>query len=265
MMETSPASASLENKNPIEKLDRPELSGLSEWYDNQLEKLGEMTEDLAPLTDGENWKSELNSNNEVEKVSGAHFTIEGRKIVKHNPDGSVAFQWSQPGIIQTGEELSLPTGEKTEQMKNVSGFVGAIMHENKILITLTQEPFAHTPKKALARTPFQASAKKFSEIINGKREVDPQLFDLLSSLSPEKKLTEIFEMGTLDVFPLPHADANRIDTVNLGFIVKLSDPALIEKLKNNDQNRWCKPNELAALAKTGILNGHTAALTLATL
>lgn len=238
-------------------LAKPELAGVKSWYKEQLRKFGEMTVEQAPLTDGDKWRKELTPNGEVDRVDGSSFTLQGRTITRYNPDGTVAFKWTQPGLIQKEEEINLPFQEGQKQVK-ISGFAGIIKSGDKILLSLAQEPFAHSPKKVLARTPFQTSATKLQGILGGKRELDPQLFDLIASIAPGKSLDEIFGMGILDIFPLPYADANRIDATNLGFAMQVKEPELIKKLENNGKNRWCTLQEAAALAKAGLLNGLTA-------
>lgn len=241
----------------------PELSGVRNWYQEQLRNFGEMTSEPAPLTDGDQWKRELTQSGEVDKVDGSFFTLQGQAIARYNPDGTISFKWTQPGLMQKEGEVNLPSKEGQERVR-ISGFVGVIRDENgNILLSLAPEPFAHTPKKVLVRTPFQTSATKLQGIIDGKRELDPQLFDLIASIVPGKSPDEIFRMGILDIFPLPYADANRIDATNLGFSMQVRDPELIKKLENNGKNRWCFQQEAAALAKAGLLNGHTAAAILA--
>lgn len=245
-----------------EVLQRPENKSIGQWYTEQLESFGEMTVEKAPLTDGDKWKAEATPEGEVEQVDGAFFTLEGAKVIKYNADGSVGFSWTQPATIQKESEVTLPINRQEVKVK-MSGLVGAVQFEGHTLVTLAQEPLAHTPKKVLARTPFQTSAAKLQSMIEGKREVDPQLYDLITSLSPGKNVLEIFQMGLFDVFPLPYADANRIDATNLGFTLQVSDPALVETLKYGGKSRWCSPQEVKALARVGLLNGHTAAVALA--
>lgn len=245
-------------------LGKPELAGVRNWYKEQLGNFGEMTVEQSPLTDGDEWKKELTSNGEIDRVDGAFFTLQGQTITKYNPDGTVAFRWTQPGLIQKEGEVTLPFKEGQEKVR-ISGFVGIVKNGDKILLSLAQKPFAHSPKKVLARTPFQASAAKLQGIIDGKRELDPQLFDLIANTSSRKTIGEIFRMGILDVFPLPYADANRIDATNIGFVMQVKEPELIKKLENNGKNRWCSPQEVAALAKAGLLNGFTSSAVLASL
>ncbi|MDP2637742.1 MAG: hypothetical protein Q8P26_01625 [Candidatus Levybacteria bacterium] len=236
-------------------LNKPELAGVKNWYKEQLRSFGEMTVEAAPLTDGNQWKRELTANGEVDKVDGSFFTLQGQTVVRYNPDGLVAFKWTQPGLLQKEGDVSIPSGEKQEKIK-LSGFVGIIKDQNNnILLSLAPEPFANTPKKVLARTPVQTSAAKLQGLLDGKKELDPQLYDLLTALAPGKTVDEIFRMGILDIFPLPYADANRIAATNLGFAMQVKDAELIKKLENNGKNRWCNLNEVKALAKAGILNG----------
>lgn len=243
----------------------PELRAVKTWYEEQLKNFGEMTVEPAPLTDGNQWKKELTADGEVGKVDGPFFTLQGQTVTKYNSDGSVGFKWTQPGLTQKEGEVNIPSKEGREKVR-ISGFVGIVKDENdNILLSLSQEPFAHTPKKVVARTPFQTSAAKLQGVISGKRELDPQLFDLITSMVPGRNPEEIFGMGILDVFPLPHADANRIDATNIGFTMKVTDPELIKKLENNGKNRWCTQQEASALAKAGLLNGLTSAAILASL
>ncbi len=248
-------------------LARPELASISNWYKEQLRiNFGEMTSEDAPLTDGKNWKKEMTQEDEVYSVDGSFFTLKGQTITRYKPDGTVDFKWIQPGLMQKEGLVNFPTKEGSEQVK-ISGFVGAIKdpYEN-ILLTVAQEPFAHTPKRVLARTPFQTSAAKLQGIISGNRDLDPQLFDLITSLAPGQSPYEIFRMGILDIFSLPYADANRIDATNIGFILQIVDPTLFEKLTpNSGRNRWCNLVEVKALAKAGLLNGHTSSAILASL
>ena len=240
-----------------------DLVGVRNWYKEQLKNFGEMTVEAAPLTDGDKWKKELTPSGEIDKVDGSFFTLQGQMVTKYNLDGTVGFKWTQPGLIQKEGEINLPSKEGKETVK-ISGFVGIIKNENgDVLLSLSQEPFAHTPKKVVARTPFQTSAAKLQGIIDGKRELDPQLFDLIASVAPGKNLDQIFKMGILDIFSLPYADANRIDATNLGFTMKVINPELVKKLENNGKNRWCSFQETVALAKAGLLNGHTAVAVLA--
>jgi hypothetical protein len=246
-------------------LRNSEMAGVASWYRESLKTFGEEVEESAPLTDGKQWKKELTTDGEINKVDGAFFTLEGQTITRYNLDGTVATRWTQPKLSQKEGEVNIPSSEGQEKVK-ISGFVGIIKDNNdNILLTLGQEAFALTPKKVLAKTPTQTSAVKLQGIIEGKRELDPGLYDLIKTISPDKNPDEIFRMGILDVFPLPYADANRIGATNIGFTMCIKDDLLIEKLKNNGKNRWCTLTETKALAKAGLLNGLTASGVLASL
>jgi len=220
-------------------LKAPELTGIRTWYEGQLANLGEITVTPAPLTDGDRWRRELTSAGEVDKVDGAFFTLQGQAITKYNPDGSVSSGWTQPGLLQ----------------KDANG---------NVLLTVAQEPFAQTPKRALARTPFQTSSTKLQGIVDGNRDLDPTLYDLIASVATGKSPSEIFQMGDVSLFPLSYADANRIAATNIGFVLAVTDAKLAKKLESDGKNRWCSIEEVKGLTKAGLLNGLTATAIFAT-
>lgn len=252
------------NKRVERVLGDPEFAGVNNWYNEQLKNFGEMVGKRAPLTDGKNWKKELTQDGEVENVDGSFFILQGETITKLDKDGKFLSTWTQPKLSQKEKVIVIPSAEGDEEIR-ISGFVGIAMNGHKILLTLAQEPFSHTSKKVLIRTPFQASVTKLQDLIDGKRESDPQLFDLTASLVPGKSPTEIIRLGELETFPLPYADANRIEASNLGFTVHLRDSEIIKKLENNGKNKWCTLQEVVALTRVGLLNGHTAAAVLASI
>lgn len=241
-----------------------EFSDLKNWYEGRLESFGEMTVEDAPLTDGQQWKVEFEGN-EAKQIDGAFFTLKGQTVTRYNSDGTVSFRWTQPGLIQKEGNAKFPTPEGEQDIK-ASGFVGVIKDaEGNTLLTIAQEPFAQTPKKALARTPFQTSVAKLDGLIKGDEKLDPVLFSLLQKLGEgTNDIGELFSQGTVELFPLPYADANRIEATNIGFVTTISDKDLRDSLASNGQNRWCTPQEVSRLARTGLLNGHTAAAVLAT-
>lgn len=253
-----------QNLKPVIPESQPGLEGARQWYEEQLKRFGEMTVERAPLTDGAKWKRELTPDGEIDNVDGEQFSLPGQTVTKYKPDGTVEFRWTQPGLLQKEGEVTIPLKEGQETIR-ISGFVGIIKDpDGNILLSLAQEPFANTRKKVVVKTPFQTSAAKLQGIIEGKRELDPQLFDLITSIDPEKNPEQIFRMGEgLDIFPLPYADANRISATNLGFMLQVSDTELHSKLENEGKNRWCNPAEVKALAKAGLLNGLTASAILA--
>lgn len=236
----------------------PETTDLITWYQERLNALGEMTTEVANATDGQAWKAELEGG-EVKAIEGRFFVIRGTKVTTHNVQGEPGFSWLQPGIHQSEIEMTMPTSEGDRQVQT-SGFVGAIRDEaGNVLLTLAQEPYARAPKKALFRTPVQASATKFKDLLAGDREKDPVLFDLIATLGGSTDISEMFRSGKIEAFPLPYADANRIDATNYGFSVTITDAEVRERLKNNGASRWCSPAEVREIMRAGLLNGHTVA------
>lgn len=237
---------------------RPERLGLIEWYQEQLASFGEVLLEPVNATDGQNWKGVLDGT-EVEKITGAFFEVRGSRVNVLNRDGTAKASWNQPGIHQGEVELIMPTSGG-EQRVMTSGFVGIIRDEaNNVLLTLGQEPYARTPKNVLLKTPFQTSATKFKALLDGDRAKDPNFYDLLVTLGGNEDIRAFFGSERVDAFPLPYADANRIDATNYGFAVVITDGDLRETLKNGERNRWCTPAEVREVMRAGLLNGHTAA------
>lgn len=236
----------------------PERVDVITWYQERLDAYGEMTTETVNATDGQAWKADL-ENGEVKAIVGSFFRVQGTKVTRHNPDGQVAGSWMQPGIHQAETKLVMPTREGDREVQT-SGFVGIVRDEqDNILLTLAQEPYARAPKHALFRTPIQTSATKFIDLINGDREKDPILFDTIARIGGSTNIREMFQSEKIDAFPLPYADANRIDSTNYAFAVTVSDPEVRESLKNNGVSRWCTPAEVREIMRAGLLNGHTAA------
>ncbi len=236
----------------------PERVDLITWYSERLGTFGEMTVEKANATDGKNWKAEMDGE-EVKEIVGAFFTVDGAAVTRYKPDGEVDFPWLQPMIRQAETRLVMPTREGDVEIQ-ISGLVGVARDEaNNVLLTLAQEPAARTPKRVLFRTPLQTSATKFLDLLNGQREKDPNLYDLLARIGGGTDIRAMFGGQIIDSFPLPYADANRIDSANFGFAITVTDPDLRETLKNNGANRWCNPAEVRETMRAGLLNGHTAA------
>lgn len=235
----------------------PERLDLITWYRERLEDLPEIIVETVNATDGTSWKAVLEGE-QIREISGAFFVVRGSLVTKRALDGSVTQQWNQPGIHQTETELILPTREGDLKVKT-SGFVGILRDEYaNVLVTLAQEPYARAPKNALFRTPFQTSAVRFARLLVGEREADTNLFDLLQKIGGSEDIRSMFASEKIDSFPLPYADANRIDATNYGFAVTISDSEFRENLKNNERNRWCSPVEVREIMRAGLLNGVTA-------
>ncbi|MBP7832514.1 MAG: hypothetical protein KA035_01965 [Candidatus Levybacteria bacterium] len=235
-----------------------ELEATRLWYQRGLERFGEMTVENAPLTDGKNWKATLAPNGEVEMVDGAFFTLIGQHVTRKKPDGSTDFEWTQPDLKQKEGQITMPTPEG-EMLIQTSGFVGIILDEdNRALLALAQEPFAKTPKNVLIRTPFQASVAKLAGLMEGNRQLDPVLYDLLMKFGDDGDIKNVFAGRNIDLFPLPFADANRIEASNTGFALRVTDEALHQQLEMDGQNRWCSSRAISYITRAGLLNGHTA-------
>ncbi len=239
-------------------LGRPEYADLNKWYKERLAGLGEMEVVRSAVTGAGGWNKELTKEGEVDRIAGAFFTVDGFDVTAKNPDGSRRSGWHQPGLVNAEFPINLPSPEGNQEM-NVSGFAGVIMDpEGNVLLTVTQEPLADTPKRALARTPFQASITKLQGLLEGKDELDPTLADLLKKVGDGKAINEMFASGDVDVFPLALADANRISATNIGFGLTIQDKILHDNLIAGGRNRWCNSDEIRALKRAGLLNSHTA-------
>lgn len=154
----------------------PEKVDLITWYNERLATFGEMTVETVNATNGQNWKAELEGA-EVKEITGSFFAIRGSRVTRFSPDGTQQFQWNQPGIHQSEYPFVLPTRNGDIEI-SVSGLVGVLRDEQaNVLLTLAPEPYARSPKNVLFRTPFQTSATKFIDLLNGDREKDPNLYD----------------------------------------------------------------------------------------
>jgi hypothetical protein len=242
----------------IEALNSGETKAVYAWLKDRLSHLPEMKVSAASVTEGDKWKHTMTPEGQVQQIQGAHFTVEGRNVQ------TPSFSWSQPGVINTETGINLPTPQGVQRI-DASGFVGVIRDaEGNVLLTVGQEPLAQTPNKAVVKTPFQTSATKLQGLIQGQKELDPNLAEVFSKVS-NKPIAEMFSSGDITTFALPPADANRIQATNMGFALTVSDAEVRESLVSEGKNRWCTPDEAKALARAGIVNGHTAAALLSVL
>jgi len=243
-------------------LEGESFTELRTWYQERLKSFPEYSVKNADLTDGSNWKAKLTPEGQVEEVDGGFFTLKGQTITITKPDGTT-MGWTQPGLLQKEGSVTILTSEGVEEI-TASGFVGVIKDtDGNILLTLAQEPFALTPKKVLARTPIQTSAAKLASVLSGDISKDKAMYEFMSTVTESENISTFFGEHAQDIFPLPYADANRIQATNIGFVTTISEPAMREAVTKNGQNRWCTLKEVSQLAKAGILNGHTAAAVLA--
>lgn len=241
-----------------ESLGKPEFSSVRRWFTERVGALPEYAVSKTALTGKGGWGHEMTQDGNVDKITGKFFDIPGVAIQVTKPDGS-SFGWNQPGIIQKETPVTLPTAEGAMTF-DASGFVGVIRdRKGNILLTVGQEPFAKTEKKALARTPFQTSAGKLQGLLDGKREMDPVLADVLDKVGRGRPIAELFANGSIETFPLADADDNRIEATNIGFSMTITDKALHNELAADGKSRWCSPKEVKGLIEAGLVNGHTIA------
>ena len=242
----------------VEALNTPEYHDVYAWYKERVEAMPEMETSPAPLTDGDKWKYTETEDGEIDEIRSGFFSMEGRAVK------TPTFSWNQPGIIATEAPMDLPTPEGNYALET-SGFVGVMRDvDGNVLLSVGQEPLAQTPKKALVRTPFQTSVAKLQGLLNGQRELDLTLADILEKVGNGKPITDMFTTGEVETFPLAPADPNRIQATNIGFAMVVTDPGIRDSLVVDGKNRWCTSGEAKALAKAGVVNGHTAAVLLAT-
>lgn len=245
---------------------RPEFRGVTEWLQTRVEALPEMKLSKTALTGKGGWEKEMESGGEVDKIKSPFFTFEGDVVDTGitKPDGS-KVQWNQGGIKQSETPVTIPTPEGPISM-DVSGFVGVIQdRDGNVLMSIGQEPYAQSPKKALVRTPYQTSAAKLQGLMEGKTELDPGLANAINILGRGKTPAQMFADGDFTPFPLAPADPNRIQATNIGFSHTVRDTEIHRQLVEDGKMRWCKPSEVKALTKAGLVNGHTAAAVLAVL
>lgn len=228
---------------------------LHQWVTESVTRLPEMDVREVPLTN-DKWQAELTEvPGQIRRIRGAFFTIDGARIT------TPAFSWDQPGIQQTTNVVELPTPEGMISA-DVSGIVGVIQDtKGRVLLTMGQEPFSDTPKHGIVRTPLQTSATKFADLMNGDAKKDPAFTKLLETLFGDNvfdSFKEYLASGSVNVWLLGPADANRLHSRNIGIAFTVDDEAKQEALVADGKNRWVSKEEQKALELAGLLNGHTA-------
>jgi hypothetical protein len=247
--------------------NRPEYREVVKWYAERVVSLPEMRLSKTPVTGKGGWTKEMTNDGEVSQINSGFFTFEGDDVDTGltKADGT-KIGWNQGGIKQTETPVTIPTPDGAISM-NASGFVGIIRDpDGNILLSVGQEPYAQSEKKALVRTPYQTSAKKLQGLIEGNTDLDPGLAKTMHMLSRgEKTPAQMFADGTFTAFPLAPADPNRIQATNIGFAHVVRDRDIHQKLVEDKKMRWCSPTEAKALTRAGLVNGHTAAAILSVL
>jgi hypothetical protein len=242
-------------------LKKADLDDVRNWVEKSIDELPEMVVTETALTGEGNWKEvRTEDGKEVALIEGDFFTLEGREVVVREHFGKRITEWVQPGLIQKQIPVSIPTPDG-EITLLASDFVGIIRdRERNVLLTVGQGLFAKTEKHAKVKTPLQTSAVKAHGILEkGEVALDPTFSSVVKELGQGQSLFEMFATGEFEIFPLGEADENRIDATNIAFVTTVWDQKVRETLKEGGRNRWCAPDEVKALARAGLINGHTAA------
>lgn len=242
-------------------LKKSDLDDVRLWVESRIDAMPEMNISVAPLAGHDSWKEIRSEDHKVlEKVEGDFFTLEGRKVIFREHYGKRISEWTQPGVIQKQVPVVIPTPDGDIELL-ASDFVGIIKdRQGNVLLTVGQGIFSKTEKHAKVRTPLQTSAMKAHGILEkGTVALDPVFSETITILGGGQSLFELFATGEFEIFPLGEADENRIDATNVAFVTTVWDQEIREKLKAEGENRWCAPDEIKALARAGLINGHTAA------
>lgn len=215
----------------------PEIQVALDWYKERLGLLPEMRVEKAPVTDGDKWKGEI-KDGQVEGISGAQFTIEGRDV-------SSIFSWRQPIINQSRDN-------------GISGIIILARNkEGKYFMTVAQEPAANKVEikgketHPVVRTPIQTSVTKLQQLVEGRQEVDPTLYGVLSALSGEGRTMN----DIVSSIPLKEVktDANRIDSSVVYGVIDVNDD-LASNLEQVTGGMFLSRKQISAIDS---VNGHT--------
>ena len=243
------------------ELGSPKFRDLANWFSGRMQALPDMYTEPTPLTGKGGWSYEATPDGtQVDKIVSGFFEFKGDLVHtgKQKDDGT-EVTWNQGGIHQAESSVTLPTPEGDFGM-DASGFVGMIQDDKgNMLLSVGQEPYAKSPKRALARTPFQTSAKKLQGLLEGNKDLDPGLARTMDIIGQGRTPQQLFKDGTFNAFPLAAADANRIAATNIGFVHTVKDEKIKKALESDGANRWCTPDEVSALIRAGLVNGHTIA------
>src|SRR3989304_1080389 len=102
-----------------------------EWFNEEVAALPEMKVSEANVTDGVNWRADIDiKNGEIKSIMGKQFTISGLEVK------TSSFSWNQPIIKQSAE-----AAETAEGKVDVSGLVLLARKWGTFLVT-AQEPGA---------------------------------------------------------------------------------------------------------------------------
>lgn len=237
------------------------LTGFAAWYRNGVNALLPMSVEQTTVTDGVIWQHAVTASGQVadiHRADGHFWKIEGVKITKYKPDGSVFFSWNQPDIsIETGP-VTIPAADGESTVIQTTGVVGVITDTDRhMLLSLDQEPFSPFEKFAVVRPPIQASAAKWRGVVEeGNSALDKQLSTLLPFLTPDGDIKKVITDAT-QVVLAPYGDSNKYGSSNILLYfhpVDVSDPK--HDLLASDGRRWCSQEEYEFVTSAGLTNGH---------
>lgn len=220
-----------------------------DWYMQELGKLPEITSELASVTDGQKWVRTLTSEGEIEKIEGAQFSIEGRKIKK----GSL--EWNQPILVQKGEWIETKTGEKRYVIAVVLMITDS---KDRVLLTVDQEPAAPIMKlddkeiRPVVKTPAQTSMTKMKAILEGDRDKDKNFSAILDIVKGEKTVQEF--IAGLELISAP-TDGNRMDSNVLYGSLNIDSETADKIQAAIPDGKFLTKDQIKVLTDFGALNG----------
>jgi hypothetical protein len=236
--------------SPNEFSQNPEVRGVFDWFNERMKALPEMKVTISPVTDGDKWKAELTSDQQVKEIRGAQFSIQGIDVVSK-------FSWRQPLLIQAKEKALTENGEV-----EVSGIVLLMKNtKGETFLTVEQEPGIKAQivdgkeVHPVTRTPIQTSVTKLRQLTEGQEKVDPTLYSVLQNLAEYARESPVAFINNLSLSKAS-IDGNRIGSDVLYGVLKLDDQTASKMQEKVPQGRWCSKKEVAALGLMGVANGH---------
>ncbi len=193
----------------------------------------------------------------ISRPDRAFFSVQNQTITLHVGDKEI--EWTQPLLIQNGQELPTTEGEQY-----ITGFVFKVYDtRGRTLITLGQEPGAPARTNAdgeeihpALRTPLQTSVSKMTKLIQGKLPAEDKFFQLAKTLGLVDENNQ-FNPNNLGPATFSIDDANRVKALTLMGIVVVSPKQLQAAQKLLGENsKIITPLEESILAVTGLFNGH---------
>ncbi|MBF8250307.1 MAG: hypothetical protein HW400_908 [Candidatus Levybacteria bacterium] len=226
----------------------PEQRVAINWYEFKAARLPQMKIEKSTVTGLGGWEVQLTKENQVELISGKHFSIEGIKV------STPSNFWNQPLMIQRSEKVVTDKGE----IERISGIVLIITDpKGRIFVEVGQEPGVKSQTgrgnevHPIVRTPFQSSVEKMRQLSNGEEKADPILFNVLRILSKDGSgdISSIIQGIPFRKVP---TDGNRIESNVLYGVLKLTTEEADIIFQEVPQGRFFSRHQLDALP----LNGH---------